>query len=109
MPKKKPPSPIELAARIYGCDLSDLLAYHEFEDGSVAIIAPTGQKFTYSADRLLQETLKSPTPAPSTATHSDIPPEIPSAQVQTARKRKSCPAPDTIIESQPLIDQLTDP
>jgi hypothetical protein len=45
-------SPVDLAALIYGCNTEDFLSHHEFEDGSVAIIAPTGQKFTYSAQRL---------------------------------------------------------
>lgn len=48
-------SPVDLAVAIYGCKVEDLLSYHEFEDGSVAIIAPTGQKFTYPAEQLLQQ------------------------------------------------------
>jgi hypothetical protein len=46
------PSPVDLAALIYDCDTQDLLSYHEFPDGSVTIIAPTGQKFHYSAARI---------------------------------------------------------
>lgn len=46
-------SPVDLAAAIYGCKVEELLSYHEFEDGSVAIIAPTGQKFTYPVETLL--------------------------------------------------------
>jgi hypothetical protein len=46
------PSPVDLAALIYDCDTEDLLSYHEFPDGSVTIIASTGQKFHYSAARI---------------------------------------------------------
>lgn len=55
MAKKRGPSRVELAARLYGCEVGELLSQHEFKDGSVAIIAPTGQKFVYSAERILEE------------------------------------------------------
>jgi hypothetical protein len=45
---------VEVAARIYGCKVKDLLSWSEKEDGSVVIIAPTGQKFTYSAEEIVQ-------------------------------------------------------
>jgi hypothetical protein len=54
------PSPVDLAALVYGCNTEDLLSYHEFEDGSVVIIAPTGQKFTYSAQRLHEMLIEIP-------------------------------------------------
>jgi hypothetical protein len=49
---------VDVAARIYGCQVDELLSWSEKEDGSVAIIAPTGQKFTYSGLDIMQELLK---------------------------------------------------
>jgi hypothetical protein len=37
---------LKMAADQFGCDVSDLLS-HAIKEGSVIIIAPTGQKFTY--------------------------------------------------------------
>jgi hypothetical protein len=37
---------LKMAADQFGCDVSDLLSY-AIKEGSVIIIAPTGQKFTY--------------------------------------------------------------
>ena len=59
MPKQNKPSPVQLAARIYGCPVEELLSYREYDDGSVVIIAPTGQKFTYSAHSIMECALKS--------------------------------------------------
>jgi len=42
----------EVAAALYGCDQEELIKFRECENGSVVIIAPTGQKFTYSAEQL---------------------------------------------------------
>ena len=65
MPKQTKPTPLQLAARLYGCPLEDLLSHRVYPDGSVVIIAPTGQKFAYSAEALLKELAKqSPVPAP---------------------------------------------
>lgn len=58
MTAKKKKSPVQLAAAIYGCEPRELLAHHEFEDGSIAIIAPSGQKFIYPAERILEERVK---------------------------------------------------
>ena len=84
MPKQNKPSPVQLAARIYGCPVEDLLSHRVYPDGSVVIIAPTGQKFAYSAESLLQE-LARQSPAPTLR------------QVAGAEERRldeeSCPAP----------------
>lgn len=64
----------KVAAQIYGCNLEDLLSYCEHADGSVVIIAPTGQKFAYSADEIMAKVLESTRPAPDVATgEADIP------------------------------------
>jgi hypothetical protein len=47
-----------VAAKIYGCGVSDLLSWSEKDNGSVVIIAPTGQKFTYSADEIMRKILE---------------------------------------------------
>jgi hypothetical protein len=65
---RKIPSPVDLAALVYGCNTEDLLSYHEFPDGSVTIIAPTGQKFHYSAARIHEMLLE--------VTEDDWPEEI---------------------------------
>jgi hypothetical protein len=49
---------VAVAAKIYGCGVSDLLSWSEKDDGSVVIIAPTGQKFTYSADEIMKKILE---------------------------------------------------
>jgi hypothetical protein len=49
---------VDVAARIYGCKVDELLSWSEKEDGSVVIIAPTGQKFTYSGLDIMQELVK---------------------------------------------------
>jgi hypothetical protein len=49
---------VSVAAKIYGCGVSDLLSWSEKDDGSVVIIAPTGQKFTYSADEIMRKILE---------------------------------------------------
>jgi hypothetical protein len=49
---------VAVAAKIYGCGVSDLLSWAEKDDGSVVIIAPTGQKFTYSADEIMKKILE---------------------------------------------------
>ena len=65
MPKQTKPTPLQLAARLYGCPVEDLLSHRVYPDGSVVIIAPTGQKFAYSAEALLEELARqSPVPAP---------------------------------------------
>jgi hypothetical protein len=61
----------KVAAQIYGCNLEDLLSYCEHADGSVVIIAPSGQKFTYSADEIMIKVLESTQPAPEVATSRD--------------------------------------
>ena len=55
MATKKRMSLVQLAAAIYGCRVEELLSYREYEDGSVVIIAPSGQKFAYSGEALLAE------------------------------------------------------
>ena len=65
MPKQNKPSPVQLAARIYGCPVEQLLSYREYDDGSVVIIAPTGQKFTYSAHSIMEYALKSAEESPT--------------------------------------------
>jgi hypothetical protein len=49
---------VAVAAKIYGCEVSDLLSWAEKDDGSVVIIAPTGQKFTYSANEIMKKILE---------------------------------------------------
>jgi hypothetical protein len=65
MPKQNKPSPVQLAARIYGCPVEELLSYREYDDGAVVIIAPTGQKFTYSAHSIMEYALKSAEGSPA--------------------------------------------
>jgi hypothetical protein len=55
-------SPVQLAAAIYGCRVEELLSYREYEDGSVVIIAPSGQKFAYSAEAIMQFVLGEESP-----------------------------------------------
>ena len=38
---------IAVAAALYGCQVDELLSFAEREDGSLVIIAPTGQTFRY--------------------------------------------------------------
>lgn len=38
---------IAVAAALYGCQVEELMGFAEREDGSLVIIAPTGQKFRY--------------------------------------------------------------
>ena len=74
MPKQTRPTPLQLAARLYGCPVEDLLSHRAYPDGSVAIIAPSGQKFAYSAESLLQELARqSPVPAPRQAAGDEEP------------------------------------
>ena len=49
---------VEIAAQIYSCKVEELLSYREYENGSVVIIAPTGQKFTYSPEQIMGRILK---------------------------------------------------
>ena len=55
----------EVAAALFGCEPEELIKFREGEDGAVVIIAPTGQKFVYSAEQLeaKREKMK-PTPKP---------------------------------------------
>ena len=53
---------VQLAARLYGCPVEELLSYREYEDGSVVIIAPSGQKFAYSAESIKQVMLAEESP-----------------------------------------------
>ena len=62
MASKKRVSPVQLAAQIYGCRVEELLSYREHEDGSVVIIAPSGQKFAYSAESIKQVILAEESP-----------------------------------------------
>ena len=62
MASKKRISLVQLAAKLYGCPMADLLSYREYEDGSVVIIAPSGQKFTYSAESIMQFVLREESP-----------------------------------------------
>ena len=62
MASKKRVSPVQLAAQIYGCRVEELLSYREHEDGSVVIIAPSGQKFAYSAESIKQVMLAEESP-----------------------------------------------
>jgi hypothetical protein len=54
---------ITAAARIYGCKGSELMKVRFVDDGSVVIIAPTGQKFIYSAEQIAEATPKRRAPA----------------------------------------------
>ena len=62
MASKKRVSPVQLAAQIYGCRVEELLSYREYEDGSVVIIAPSGQKFSFSAESIKQVMLAEESP-----------------------------------------------
>jgi hypothetical protein len=74
MPKQNKPSPLQLAAHLYGCQVEDLLSHRVYPDGSVVIIAPTGQKFTYSAEALLAELARqNPAPPPRQAAGDEEP------------------------------------
>ena len=125
--KKKGPSRVEMAAGIYGCEVGELMAWHEFEDGSVAIIAPSGQKFTYPADRLAQERMEPVEPAPASvmARHSEEPLTIQPPQDETptnisehagetvpkkksSTNPRSARKPDQLVPNR-LIDESTDP
>jgi len=51
-----PPETIKkLAALKFGCKPEELLAFRILEDGGAVIIAPTGQKFTYTKEELNQQ------------------------------------------------------
>ena len=50
MAEKK--SELELAAAIYGCEAGEIISYRLMDNGFISIIAPTGQKFVYSAAQL---------------------------------------------------------
>jgi len=56
------------AAKIYGCKVSELMKVRFGENGSVVIIAPTGQKFIYSAEQIAEAMPKRKAPAKSRAT-----------------------------------------
>ena len=43
---------IDVAAALFGCDTGELIKSRECEDGSVVIIAPTGQKFIYGVEEI---------------------------------------------------------
>ena len=55
---------VEIAAQIYSCKVEELLSYCEYEDGSVVIIAPTGQKFAYSAEQIMKRILENAEESP---------------------------------------------
>ncbi len=40
------------AAKILGCHPQKILAHRLLDDGGIVVIAPTGQKFRYSAEEL---------------------------------------------------------
>ena len=84
MPKQTKPTPLQLAARLYGCPLEDLLSHRAYPDGSVVIIAPTGQKFTYSPEALLAE-LTTQSPAPTL--------RPPAGDEEPRSGEEPCPAP----------------
>ena len=64
MASKKRISLVQLAAKLYGCPVEELLSYREYENGSVAIIAPSGQKYSYSSESIMQFVLKKEAEAP---------------------------------------------
>jgi len=37
---------------LYGCEPQELMKVRELENGGLVVIAPTGQKFVYSADQV---------------------------------------------------------
>ena len=70
MAKRNKLSLVQLAARLYGCPVEELLSYREYEDGSVVIIAPSGQKFTYPAESIMQFVLREESPQATLKLHS---------------------------------------
>ena len=82
MPKQTKPTPIQLAAKLYGCPVEELLSYREYDDGSVVIIAPTGQKFTYSAHSIMEYALKSAEGSPAATSGSMIAGDLESFEEQ---------------------------
>ena len=53
---------ITAAAAIYGCKVSELMSYGISDVGRVSIIAPTGQKFIYSAEQIAEAMKPKPKP-----------------------------------------------
>jgi hypothetical protein len=43
---------LEAAAKLLDCKPGELMAYRDLEDGGLSVIAPTGQKFIYGAEKL---------------------------------------------------------
>jgi hypothetical protein len=43
---------LKAAADLFGCSPSEFMSHRLLDDGGVVIIAPTGQKFRYSAEQL---------------------------------------------------------
>ena len=48
-------SDLEIAAVICGCKVEEIISYRMMENGFISIIAPTGQKFVYSADQIEEQ------------------------------------------------------
>jgi hypothetical protein len=63
MTEKK--SELELAAAICGCEVGEVISYRLMSNGFISIIAPTGQKFVYSAEQLEEKRAElAPKPKP---------------------------------------------
>ena len=82
MAKRNKLSLVQLAAKLYGCPVEQLLSYREYDDGAVVIIAPTGQKFTYSAHSIMEYALKSAQGSPAATSGSMIAGDLESFEEQ---------------------------
>jgi len=84
---------IKLAAEKFGCQVEELLAYAIRED-CVVIIAPTGQKFTYTNDELEAIRARMMKAAPAKVAKA---PE-PEAQPSRPARKKATPEPGAEAE-----------
>jgi hypothetical protein len=96
---------LKMAADQFGCDVSDLLS-HAIKEGSVIIIAPTGQKFTYDlADletihaRMVAPRVKAAPPKGAEAESKPKPEPKGEAQPSKKAERSAKPAVKTSTSS----------
>lgn len=67
-----------LAARLTGCRPQEILSLRITEDGGLVVIAPSGQKLTYSPEQVMEA-------------HEEAAEEKPSARPQRAACRRRSP------------------
>ena len=102
---------LELAAGIFGCNVEEILSFRLLPSGGINIIAPTGQKFTYSDGELEEQLHKVTKPEPKPRRKAPLARKRAPAKKPAASKAKAQPASkaDAKLKPKPKVAPKADP